>query len=348
MQDAKTEIINNILLGLYQDIDYDVSKKLEGLLYMNLSQYEVSKKTTDIIPYNEDTTNEILKRFLISKKLKNLSERSLKYYNTTARKVFESIGKNPMNITVDDIRMYILKRQLEDKVSDVTINSEMRTLSSLFAWMATEEIRLQNPMLKIDKLKEKKKKKEAFTEYELEFMRSNIKDVKNKALFEVLVSTWARVSEIANIKLEDINEDQVIVHGKGNKDRYVYLTPRARIAISKYLECRKDDNPYLFPRKVEHCQGRTVVNWYMNKDLVDENDHTDIGTIELFIRMLGRKLGIAAHPHKFRRTGATMALRRGMSLIQVSKTLGHESIDTTQIYLDIGDNELKDAHMKYC
>lgn len=348
MQDAKTEIINNILLGLYQDLDYDVSKKLEGLLYMNLSQYEISKKTTEIIPYNEDSTNEILKRFLISKKLKNLSERSLKYYNATARKVFETIGKNPMNITVDDIRMYILKRQLEDKVSDVTINSEMRTLSSLFAWMATEEIRLQNPMLKIDKLKEKKKKKVAFTEYELEFMRSNIKDVKNKALFEVLVSTWARVSEIANIRIDDINDDQVIVHGKGNKDRYVYLTPRARIAISQYLECRKDNNPYLFPRKVEHRTGRTVVNWYMNKDLVDEYEHTDICTIELFIRKLGRKLGIEAHPHKFRRTGATMALRRGMPIIQVSKTLGHESIDTTQIYLDIGDNELKDAHMRYC
>lgn len=55
-----------------------------------------------------------------------------------------------------------------------------------------------------------------------------------------------------------------------------------------------------------------------------------------------------AYPHKFRRTGATLALKRGMPLITVSKTLGHESIETTQIYLDISEDNLKNEHMKYC
>ena len=76
--------------------------------------------------------------------------------------------------------------------------------------------------------------------------------------------------------------------------------------------------------------------------------HVDKGTVESMIRRIGRDAGVEhAHPHRFRRTGATLALRQGMPLIQVSKLLGHESIETTQIYLDISDDELEAAHEKY-
>ena len=69
--------------------------------------------------------------------------------------------------------------------------------------------------------------------------------------------------------------------------------------------------------------------------------------MEQIIRKYGRKAGVHAHPHKFRRTCATFALRRGMPIEQVSKMLGHESISTTQIYLDLSENDLKESHRKY-
>lgn len=348
MQDEKTEITNQIVMKLYPEIGHEIAKKLEAVIYISLANYDITKRTTEISLYQGDITVDLLKRFLVAKKLKNCSDRTLKYYKTEIEKAFYKIGKTPLDVTVDDIRMHFLKRQLEDKVSATTINNEHRALSSFFAWMAVEDIRKANPMLKIDGLKEKKQKKEAFTEYELELMRSNIKDKKSRAIFEVLVSTWARVSEVVNIRIDEISEDEVIIHGKGNKDRYVFLTPKAQIAIKDYLEQRNDDNPYLFPRRKEMQCGMPSKTWWMDKRFVDEERHADVGTVELVVRNLGKKNGIKAHPHKFRRTGATMALKKGMPLMTVSKTLGHESIETTQIYLDIDNTDLKEAHAKYC
>ena len=68
---------------------------------------------------------------------------------------------------------------------------------------------------------------------------------------------------------------------------------------------------------------------------------------DFMIRKIGERAGVKAHPHKFRRTCATFALRRGMPIEQVSKMLGHESVETTQIYLDLSEQDLKAAHKKF-
>ena len=76
--------------------------------------------------------------------------------------------------------------------------------------------------------------------------------------------------------------------------------------------------------------------------------HTDKSSIEASLRKIGRRAQVEnVHPHRFRRTCATMALRRGMPIEQVSMMLGHEQISTTQIYLDIDETDLKQAHKKY-
>ena len=88
--------------------------------------------------------------------------------------------------------------------------------------------------------------------------------------------------------------------------------------------------------------------WYTVPDLVDETQHCDSSTIEAVVRNIGKRAGVEnVHPHRFRRTGATMALRAGMPILQVSKLLGHEQLSTTQIYLDITDDELNEAHTRF-
>lgn len=88
--------------------------------------------------------------------------------------------------------------------------------------------------------------------------------------------------------------------------------------------------------------------WYKNPKCVEENGHTDPGSIEGTVRKLGKRAGVEnCHPHRFRRTCATFALRRGMPIEQVSKMLGHSSIATTQIYLDLSEEELQQAHKKF-
>lgn len=342
-QQIKNDFVNQIVISMYAD-------KLKNVLYMNLTKYAMREKTTEIAVYEGDETERILRKFLIAKKIKGCTDRTIEYYGETVKKVFEVIQKSPLDVTADDIRLYMVKRQLEDKVSNVTVNNERRALSSLFDWMQKEEIRLKNPMIKIDAVKEVKKKKHAFTEYEIEVMRNSMKSLKDKAIYEVLVSSWARVSEVAQIRLDEIEGDKVVVHGKGQKDRTVYLNARAIVAIQNYMKERKDDNPFLFPKRVsitEDNKKGTPADWYKNPEYVDNEGHTGAGTIEYMIRMLGRKNGIQANPHKFRRTGATMALRAGMPIELVSRILGHESIETTQIYLDIKDKDVKNAFEKY-
>ena len=145
-----------------------------------------------------------------------------------------------------------------------------------------------------------------------------------------------------------------MVHGKGDKEREVYLTPKAQIAISAYLSEREDDNPMLFPKGVLGCSlikdkipRDELQYWYRHKECISEGTR-DISTIRNTICNIAKRAGVVhAHPHRFRRTGATMALRGGMPLLTVSKILGHESVATTQIYLDMSDKELERAHEKY-
>ena len=164
------------------------------------------------------------------------------------------------------------------------------------------------------------------------------------------------MSELCSIKITDIQEDGTIyILGKGNKYRNVYLNAKAKITIQKYLEERTDTNPYLFPRAVsnfvrEACKyGRSKTHeWWKCPELVHEELPADKSTVENMVRNIGKRANVEnVHPHRFRRTCATLALRKGMPLELVSKMLGHENVGTTQIYLDLAEDDLKQAHKKY-
>lgn len=347
--DGKTELVNNTVMAMYTDIGEDNARKLQQIMYMHLSRCVIEKKTTEVGFYQRDVTAEVISRFLIEKKLMGGSDRTVHYYKSVLDKVFDEIGKSPMDVDTDDLRVWLAKRQFKDKVSAVTADNERRVISSLFTWMSQQEIRTHNPTLRIDSIKARKEKKKAFTELEVEKMRDYLKNRsdKEKLIFELLLSTWARVSEIAQIRLDEIKGNDILVHGKGDKDRNVYMNARTVVAMKNYLESRgKDDSPYLFPRN-QHWHKKKNGGWESSSQGMIGDGHMDLASIEGVVRNIGRATGVHAHPHKFRRTGATMALRRGMPLEQVSRILGHENLDTTKIYLDLDDEDIKKAHKKY-
>lgn len=354
----KQQLENDLAIALTPHIkDSDISE-VKLIITMALAAYEVTKPETALTVYEGDINDLIIRRFLAAKMAAGCAERTIEFYGKTARDALARIGKPYQDVTADDIRVYLATRIYRDGVSKTTANNERRNLSAFYRWLQKEEILLKNPMNKIDAIKVTKKKKKAFTQMELEQMRYACRTSRETAIFEVLLSTWCRVSELAEMRIADMHGDAVTVHGKGDKFRECYLNAKAQIAIQRYLADRDDENPYLFPRakfagNMSKMGGTSVEKmslpkWYMHKEQVDEERRIDVGTIESIIRAIGKRAGVAgAHPHRFRRTGATMALRSGMPLIQVSKLLGHEQIDTTQIYLDISDEELMQAHKKY-
>lgn len=310
------------------DVPIDV---LKAKFTIVLDQYEVSEKVTELVVYdNEDYNFQIIKKFIIAKTVAGLTERTLKFYRTQLIFIFNRINK-PINlITSDDIKMYLALRQIQDKIGSVSLENEYRVLSTFFGWLHREELIEKNPMFKVEKPKKRKQQKKAFSSMECERIRNSCKTLRDKALIEVLFSTWCRVSEIEQMNITDIRGDEMTVLGKGKKERIVYLNSKAQLAITNYLDSRNDNEAPLFV-SYDKPHNRLLKS-----------------SIEKYVRDLGLELKIEnVHPHRFRRTGATMALRSGMPIETVSKLLGHESIETTQIYLDIDEQSIKQAHKKY-
>ena len=166
----------------------------------------------------------------------------------------------------------------------------------------------------------------------LELMRDNCAEPRDLAIIDMLASTGMRVGEMVLLNRNDIdfNERECVVFGKGSKERVVYFDARTKIHLQNYLESRTDNNPALFVT------------------LKSPHERLKIGGVEARLRAFGKQLGInKVHPHKFRRTLATMAIDKGMPIEQLQQLLGHRKIDTTLQYAMVKQSNVKIAHRKY-
>ena len=269
----------------------------------------------------------------MTKTVQGLSERTLEQYSAEIPRMLNAIGKSAEDVSSDDILYYLAVREHRDKVSKVTVSNNLRYLRTFFEFLTVEGIIPTNPVRKIGSIKVAKKQKKAFSDVDVLKLRQGCKNVKEKLIVDMLLSTGCRVSELVSIKFEDIDGRKINVLGKGNKERTVYLNAQARLTLDECIrEINLVNNPYIFPS-----------TRYRNS-----KEHTSNSAIEGFCKRLGERAGVRnVHPHRFRRTCATMALKRGMPVEQVSKMLGHEDLKTTQIYLDLDERNLEIAHEKY-
>lgn len=337
---SKEDLIREVeIIARDSGCDFETSREIAAKLSLILKDVVISETCTDLIIAEQNEDIVMLKKFIISKKIQGCTDRTIGYYESVIKSAIPKFRKPLKEIEVDDIRWYAASREFNDEVTRVTVSNELRTLSSLFTFLVNEGyIQNGNPIMKMGVYKVQKYKKTAFTEIEIEKMRDALVIPKDKCIFEMLISTGCRVSELCQIKKKEIKGNEIIVHGKGQKDRTVVINAKAQVALKKYLEsqCPKAQaSPWLFPKK-EYSHTCTF-----------PAEHIDKGSIETMIRKLGKSLGIEAHPHKFRRTCATLALTRGMDLINVSRMLGHEQLTTTQIYLDLDDESFKQQHKKF-
>lgn len=349
-EDLRTSALERLLFVLMQR-DVPNLPEIKNRFQIILDDYKVEPKETALVVYTEGKNEYYLKRFLLAKAVRGCTKRTLEYYNQDLRLIFGSIGKDVDAITSLDIQLYLAK-QLQ-LVSPTTVNNHRRNLSTFYNWCYLEELIQPNPMNKVEPIKVRTEKKQAFTEIDIEKIRDACRTARERAIVEVFLSTGCRISELINIKINDLKGEGIDVLGKGEKHRMVYLNARAQFAISAYLAERRDKNPYLFPRASAIMRNRKnfpklKAEWYKNPNLVEEDGHIDISSLGQLLRRLGKRAGVKdVHAHRFRRTCATFALRRGMPIEQVSKMLGHEQLDTTQIYLDLTESELAYAHSKY-
>ena len=282
--------------------------------------------------FDENDSEELLAKFLANKKLEGRSERTLVYYKNTIEKMINTLNINVRAITTDDLRMYLSDYQNDSKASKASIDNIRRNLSSFFGWLEDENYILKSPVRRIHKIKTTTVVKEAYSDDEIENLRDACREIRDLALIDMLSSTGMRIGELVQLNIKDINFDEreCIVLGKGDKERIVYFDARTKIHLQEYVDSRDDDNEALFV------------------GLRSPHQRISINGVELRIRQIGNKAGIKkCHPHKFRRTMATMAIDKGMPIEQVQRLLGHEKIDTTLQYAIVKQSNVKNAHRKY-
>ena len=275
---------------------------------------------------------DILNKFISSKEIEGCSTRTLNYYKDNIIKMLDTINLPIDEITTEILRNYLADYKSNSKAGMVTIDNIRRTLSSFFAWLENEDYIVKSPVRRIHKVKTTRRVKETFTDENLEKLRDTCSNVRDLAILELLISTGMRVGEITRLNISDMNfqERSCIVLGKGNSEREVYFSAKSKMYIKKYLEMRTDNNEALFV------------------SLIKPYNRLGISGIEILIRNLGKEANInKVHPHKFRRTMATMAIDKGMPIEQVQKLLGHIKIDTTMEYAMVNQNNVKNSHRKY-
>lgn len=257
---------------------------------------------------------------------------------------------NPEKISDNSVREFRLwlnrqprnkNEKTGDTLSKKTQNYYLIALRAFLKYLARQEIK-SLPAERIELAKTSERSLDLITEAELVRLLkssegSDLKDVRNKAILELLFSTGLRVSELCALKRDiDLQSDELSVRGKGGKVRVVFISDDAKRAVKKYLEMRKDMNDNLFVHV-----GREITQ--------KEAGALHKRSIERIIKQHAIKAGISKKvtPHTMRHLFATDLLGNGADLRSVQALLGHSNISTTQIYTHVTDKHLRDVHKKF-
>ena len=324
----KQNLITDVVQEMLPYLNNAQTEKLQEVLQHTLFGYEVTIVANDTKNLEQD----LVELFLSAKRIEGCSEKTMKYYNATIQAMLACVGKGVRHIVTNDVRNYLTEYQAKNQSSKVTIDNIRRILSSFFSWLEDEDYILKSPVRRIHKVKTGTNIKGTYTDEALELMRDSCTELRDLAIIDMLASTGMRVGEKVLLNRADIdfNERECVVFGKGDKERIVYFDARTKIHLQNYLNSRRDENPALFV------------------SLQKPHKRLQISGIEVRLREYGRRLGLSkVHPHKFRRTLATMAIDKGMPIEQLQQLLGHRRIDTTLQYAMVKQSNVKIAHRKY-
>ena len=254
--------------------------------------------------------NRRIKYYLGAKRIDGLSERTLKNYRYNLEMFAERMNKSAAKITTDDIRGYIGYLAENRHLAETSLQTHINTLRAFFGWLHIEEKIKKNPMAKIKSLKlDKKGARQALTVEELERLRDACVTYREKALIEFLVSSGCRLSEVAQLSASDLDlmSRSVQVTGKGDKDRVVFFSIRARLMIEEYMVSRKGGTGLFVSSKAPYESLRPRA-------------------IQRMVRTISLRAGLdkRVHPHLLRHTFATLALNGGMDIAVIQRLLGHD------------------------
>ncbi len=287
-----------------------------------LADYRVTRETG-----REGDLRKRITSFLAAKKIDGLSAKTLKNYREMLGAFAAQVDKPAARVTADDVREYIGYLAGERRLKDSSIQTHINTLRSFFGWLDSEDLIKRNPTRKIKSLKiDRAKSRRPLTQEQLERLRDGCRSYREKALVEFLVSSGCRLGEIVGLRADAVDWQgrSVVVLGKGNKERTVYFSVRAKLMLQEYLAQRKGGDALFASSRApyEPMQARGV---------------------ERILQQIGERAGEArrVHPHLLRHTFASNALNAGMDITIIQHLLGHTDPKTTLIYAELAPRTVK-------
>ena len=271
---------------------------------------------------------------------KNYSLETIDSYEEDLVEFFDFLGREDIDVLkveYENVRFYLMGLD-EKKNKATTISRKLSSLRGFYKYLVNKEYIKNNPFTLIKTPRKEKKLPRFFYYNELEEMFdsidiSNALGQRNRLILEVLYASGVRVSELVNIKVKDINDEEIKVLGKGNKERITRIGDYAREVLDLYLsdgykELNKKNSDYLFLNKDGGQLTTRGVRYILDQVIKNTNVNKKIS------------------PHMLRHSFATHLLNEGCDILSVQELLGHESLTATAIYTHVTTDRLKDVYFK--
>lgn len=329
--EAKVSFLNQFEKLLSEEIPAGFASRVLSLASDALESFTMQEDAK-----SEDEQDDLLECYLSALKVESKSPETLNLYSYVLNKVFSDLKVSVRKATVYHLRTFLAKEQ-DRGLADKTIRNYRSILCSFYNWLQREGLIDRNPTANLGVVKCAQKTKQTYTSVDKTSLADSCTkglfmfDVRNRAIVEFLASSGCRISEMLrrlNRDAVDLSSLECVVHGKGAKDRKIYLDPVCGVKLKEYLDSRTDDNDALFVNR--------------------NNQRFKAGGVRRMLNKLAEEAGVEhVHPHKFRRTLATDLTRRGMPVQEVARILGHSKLDTTMQYVVMNDEEVRNSYRKY-
>lgn len=295
------------------------------------ANYDIAPKETAITLY-EDVVPKWYDTYIAYKIISGRAKGTLVVYNLRLMDFFYNIDKPIGEIDTNDIYRYLYDVKRRRNIANITLDQVRVILNNFYEWSVNEGYVRKNPCNNVLPIKYTEKIRVPLTYEQLELVRDACTTYRDKAMIEFFYSTGCRCGEVSEITWDciDFGDMSAIVHGKGDKFRKVFFTPKAKIALLKYKMTRCDNDPHVFVSlKYPYSSLKSTGYKYVFRDI-------------------GKRAGLTTNfsPHILRHTFATHMLDKGAKLEDIQVLMGHANISTTLIYAKVDLSSLKTEHLR--
>lgn len=323
--DAKVDFMNQLEAKLADVITASEMTKTLAAVAEVMDNFQIAVDATA----EADMKDDLLNAFTDALKVQGRSQKTIDRYVYIINRMMDFVKVPTRRVTVYHLRGY-LSAEKERGISEQTLEGCREVFSAYFNWLQREDLIQKNPTANLGVIKVPIVTKQTYSEVDLEKLNQKCHSLRDRAIIHFLGSTGCRISEMTGLDRDqvDLRTMECTVHGKGNKERTVYMDEVACMLLGQYLGTRQDSEPALFVGK--------------------GNRRLHPGGVRAMLNKLGAEADVDhVHPHKFRRTLATNMARHGMPVQEVAAILGHEKIDTTMKYVVLNKDDIKSSYRRF-